>query len=287
LKKIYLHMRCKMHKNLFVVILLIGFVLGGSGFAQTPNNSELFEKAKLMLFDRQWDQALSVLDEYLKLFPNSVRYPLALFYKGKCLEEKKMYKKALESYNLFLEISLNESLTEEATVAIIDVYFELYQQGEKKYLEKISGYLNSRKRAIQYYAAFKLSYAADKQWARKAVPVLKNLLLEKKDDELKDRAKIALMRIDPAYLKELSESKSPEASLLHIQVFDKNLKKVSFNLSIPLFLGQLALESIPQKEKTSLKRKGYDIDVLLKKLALSGDLLKIDDEGATIKIWID
>jgi tetratricopeptide (TPR) repeat protein len=276
-----------MHKNLFVVILLIGFVLGGSGFAQTPNNSELFEKAKLMLFDRQWDQALSVLDEYLKLFPNSVRYPLALFYKGKCLEEKKMYKKALESYNLFLEISLNESLTEEATVAIIDVYFELYQQGEKKYLEKISGYLNSRKRAIQYYAAFKLSYAADKQWARKAVPVLKNLLLEKKDDELKDRAKIALMRIDPAYLKELSESKSPEASLLHIQVFDKNLKKVSFNLSIPLFLGQLALESIPQKEKTSLKRKGYDIDVLLKKLALSGDLLKIDDEGATIKIWID
>lgn len=274
-----------MNKRLLVAILLLGSIL--NGFTQVRDGSVLFEKAKLLLFDRQWEQALKVLDEFLDSFPSSDQYPLALFYKGKCLEEKKMHKKALESYGSFLKISLNQSLREEATVAIMDVYFDLYQAGEKKYLEKIADFLSSSKRTIRYYAAFKLSYAKDKQWAGRAVPVLKKLLGQESDDELKDRARIALMRIDPDHVRELTQKRRSDARMLHIQVVDKKLKKETFSLSIPLFLGKLALDSIPQKEKSSLKREGYDIEGILKALADSGDLLKIDDRDSIIKIWID
>lgn len=274
-----------MDKRFVIIILFTVMVL--SGFAQTRDGTVLFKQAKLLLFDRQWDQALKVLDEFMESFPKSDQYSLALFYKGKCLEEKKQYLKSLESYHSFLEISLNKSLKEEATVAIIDVYFNLYQTGKENYLEKLMNFLNSNQRNIQYYAAFKLSYAKDKRWAKKAVPILKKLLNQEKDDELKDRARIALMRIDPDSVRKLSQEKSPETRLLHIQVFDKKLRKETFTLTIPLLLGKLALESIPQKEKSSLKRKGYNIDELLTKLTDSGDLIKIDDEDSVFKIWID
>lgn len=46
---------------------------------------------------------------------------------------------------------------------------------------------------------------SDKKVAAKAIPVLKEILEKEGDEELRDRAKISLLRIDPDALKGLEE----------------------------------------------------------------------------------
>ena len=62
--------------------------------------------------------------------------------------------------------------------------------------------LDDKNKVVSYYAAFKLSYLPERQIAARALPVLLTILDREKDDELRDRAKIAVMRMDPARLKE-------------------------------------------------------------------------------------
>ena len=248
---------------------------------------EIFDNAKMNLFDKNWQQALKGLDTIISDFPGSNFYPLAFFYKGKCLEELERYKEALKCYRSFLELSDNEILKEEAAIAIVNQYFALYENGEKKYIDEIKGFLKSREWQVRTFAALKLSYVKDKKTAALAVPVLKKIVSREDDVELVDRAKIALMRIDPDYLKNLSGAKKVEAATLHIQIYDKKSKKDSLSLNIPFALARLALGAIPEKEKKALKRKGYDLDGIVKALIESDDIIKIESEESLLRIWID
>ena len=269
------------------LILTVMFFVMFSAPLLSKSEEDLFEKAKLQLFDRKWEQAAVTLERFIDEYPNSRFYPMALFYQGKCFEEQEAILKALAVYNDFLKISRNPNLIEEARVSVIDLGFKLYQNGDDSYLERIVSHLNSKYRTLRYYSAFKLSYAKRKKVASKAIPVLKALIAEEDDEELVDRAKIALMRIEPRLLKDLAEKGSSQASLMHFQVYDKKLKKVTFSLTIPFMFARLALESIPDKDKSTLKREGYDLDRLIKKLVDKRELLKIDDGDSLIKIWID
>ena len=55
---------------------------------------------------------------------------------------------------------------------------------------------------------------------------------------------------------------------------------------MPLF-ARLALEAIPQKEKSALKKQGYNLDSLIKKLMEKRELFQFDDEDTLFKIWIE
>jgi tetratricopeptide (TPR) repeat protein len=270
--------------NFFCLLFLVGFNIG---VLHAQGDLDLYDRARLLLFEKKWEQALEIWNRLLDEYPQSKYFPLAQFYKGKCLEEQKFYKKALDSYNKYLKISQNKNLKEEATVAMIDLYFKLYQKGEKKYLNRIVGFLNDKQRTIQYFAAFKLSYAKNKKIASKAVPILKRMISIENDEELKDRAKIALMRINPDYWHKSSKKKSVETRMLHIQVYNKKLRKVTFSLSIPFILAKLALDAIPETEKKKLKNEGYNIDQVIRALVEEGEVFKIADEDGVFKIWIE
>jgi len=276
-----------MKRKYTLVLTFMVVVCFAAGFIQAESDKEIFDRARLALFDRQWDKALKGLNLLTEKFPNSAYYMQALFYQGKCLEEKKMPKKALESFYAFLQISRNKSLKEEATVAIIDLNFQLYKKGEKKYLGKILGFLKSKQTAVQYYAAFKLSYAKDKPIAARAVPVLKRMIANESDEELVDRAKIALMRIDPKHLKKLSRGKSLENRVLKIRAYNKKEKRDTLSISIPFGLARLALEALPEEEKALLEEKGYHLDELLETLIESREIIRIEVEEIIFKIWIE
>ena len=252
-----------------------------------PADKELLEKAKLEIFDRNWNAALKKLELLLTQFPNSADYPSALFYKGWCLKELGKVKPALEAYTEYLKISTNSSLREEASVAMIDLDFQLYRQGEKQYLDPVVRFLENGDRMVSYYAAFKLSYVDDKKIAEKAIPVLKKIVANESDEELVDRAKLALMRINPEHLKEITKTRSIEKQMLHIQAFDKKLKKESFSITIPFALAKLALDSVPGKEKEMLNQKGYNVDLLLATLAETRELVRIESDDIIFKVWID
>jgi tetratricopeptide (TPR) repeat protein len=277
----------KIYKNI-LIFFLVALLTPALSWAQTgPGDKDLLEKAKLELFDRHWDTALKKLNRLIKDFPNSPHYPQALFFKGKCLKEQEKTVQALEAYTRYLEISKNQSLREEATIALIDLNFDLYKKGEKQYAKKVIGFLKSSNLTVRYYAAVRLSHAGDKKIAEAAVPILKKIVAKERDEELVDRAKLALMRINPDHLKTVSKSRPIEARMLNIHIYHKKLKKETLSISIPFVLAKLALDSLPDKEKKELAQEGYDVDRLLRTLTEAPELLRIESEETIIKIWVE
>ncbi len=270
---------------IITALLITFFPMGLNG---EESDKDMFDKARLALLDEQYDRALKQLDRLIEKFPDSDYYPRVLFYKGKCYEKKKMPQRALENFLECLVVSKDEFLKEQADISIIDMNFTLYEKtNNKKHLDEIVRYLKSKSEVLQYYAAIMLSKAKDKASANKAVPILKKAVAEDSDQDLVDRAKIALMRIDPGLLKELSKSKNLNDLSLVIKATNKKTKKVTFSLSIPFALAGLAMDSLPEDAKEELKEKGYDLEEIINAVVKKGEILKIESEKSIIKIWLE
>ena len=141
---------------------------------------------------------------------------------------------------------------------------------------------------VSYYAAFKLSYVPDRAIAVRALPVLQTILSSEKDEELRDRAKIAVMRIDPARLKEMSpQNKVLSGKTLKIRIFDKNKSEAEVSLNIPLALADLALKSLSQEQKRSLQKQGHNLDEIMTQLTAKGMKIDIRDKDSVIQIWVE
>jgi hypothetical protein len=182
----------------------------------------------------------------------------------------------------------SKSLTEDSELSIIGLAYELYKEGKRSYLSEIEKRLSSSNRVVRYFAAIRLSQVEEKKVASRAVPVLKEIIEKEKDDELRDRAKIALLRVDPGVLKDLEEERSVRgAKLLKIRVWKDG--ELTLKINIPWALADLALRSIEEEEKAALKKEGYDLDTITKTLIEAGEIIHIENkkEGTIIKIWIE
>jgi hypothetical protein len=276
---------------MIVAVALLG-ALGAGAFAQTRGDERLFEEAKVLIFDKDWGAAQAKLDSLLELFPESSLKEPALFYRAKCLSERRdMDHEAFEAYDAFLRDARpgdrNASLLEDAEVSLIDLAFGLYEKGERSKLAAIENRLRSPNKIIRYYAAFKLSYIKDKSVSGRAVLVLKGIVEDERDPELRDRARIALLRVDPGALKQAGDDRHEARSrILRIQVLEAGKKKVDIN--IPWALADLALQAIPDEEKSVMRRKGYDLDRIINELAKTGSsIIEINGERSVIRIWIE
>lgn len=201
--------------------------------------------------------------------------------------EQKRTKRALDVYNRYIGISRNKSLRDEAYIAVIEANFLLYKSGEKEYIENIVDLLENREEVVRYFAAIKLSYMKDKKIAKSAVPILKNIVREGGDDELVDRAKVALMRIDPGYLKDVSREKGSENRMFNLRVIDKKTKKVSFSLSIPFLLAKLAMDALPEDGKEAMEEEGLDIERILNTLIKIPKLMRFETEDVIVELWLE
>jgi len=277
--------------RIIIAVALLG-ALGAGAFAETRDDEHLFEEAKVLIFDKNWEAAQAKLESLLKLYPESSLKEPALFYRAKCLGERKdRAHEAFEAYDAFLRDvrpgGRNSSLLEDAEVSLIDLAFGLYEKGEQSKLGAIETRLRNPNKVIRYYAAFKLSYIKNKNVSGRAVPVLKGIVEDERDPELRDRARIALLRVDPGALRAVGDDRhEARARVLRIQVLEGGKKKIDIN--IPWALADLALQAIPDEEKTVIRRKGYDVDKIINELAKSGSsILEINDEGSVIRIWIE
>lgn len=271
------------------LILLACLVFQTSAWSQSDEN--LFREAKVFLFDKKWVKAQEKLEELLSKYPDSPLFSQALFYKGRCLEEQDgQEREAVEVYERYtLRRDRTASLAEEAEVSIIDLAYKLYGRGKKSALDKIETRLYRQSRVVKYYAAVKLSYVKDKKRANKAVPVLKEILKAEKDEELRDRAKIALLRIDPKSLQDFEEQRyERKARVFHLRVQNRGKKEPEVAINIPWALADLALSSIPEKERQEMREEGYDIDKIIRELTeYQGKIVEIKTKTSIIKIWID
>ena len=270
---------------IFTALLITCNAMGLYG---EESDKDIFDRARLAYLDEKYDQALSQLDRLIETFPGSTYYPQVLFYKGKCYEKKKMPQRALENFKECLVVSRDEFLKEQADVSIIDMNFLLYEKtGNKKPLEEIVRYLKSRNEVVQYYAAMILSKAKDKTIASEAVPILKKIIAQESDQDLVDRAKLALMRIDPGIFKQPSRSQNLKNRVLVIKAVNKKTKIETFSLTIPFALFGLAMDSLPDDAKEAMKEKGCDMDEILNTIVKKGEILKIESENTIFKIWLE
>lgn len=276
------------------LIINIGILLLASlllqAYAQAQPDEKLFQEAKILIFDKEWKDAQEKLEDLLEKYPDSSWYSQAVFYRAKCLKEQRRKKlEALKAFRDYIKRrDRSKSLAEDSELSIIDLAYELYKDGKRSYLAEIEKRLSSSNRVVRYFAAIKLSQVKEKKVASRAVPVLKEIIKKEKDDELRDRAKIALLRVDPGVLKDLEEERPVrKAKLLKIRVWKDG--ELTLKINIPWALADLALGSIEDEEKASLKKEGYDLDTIMKTLAEAGEIIHIEnkEEGTIIKIWIE
>jgi hypothetical protein len=254
------------------------------------SDEELFQEAKIMIFDKKWENAQEKLEEILEDFPDSPLYSQALFYLGRTLENQKGEEK--EAISVFKKYILrrdsSEVLIQEAETSIIQLSVLLYEKGKKSYLREIKSRLYRPNKIVRYYAAIRMSYLDDKSEARGAIPVLKEILEEEEDQELEDKAKLALLRIDPDYFQDYEEKRDERRTMLmRFRVISKRTREETFNLAIPWALADLALANIPEDAKAELRKEGYDLDRILKEVIDGGRIIEIETKEVIIKIWID
>lgn len=278
--------------TLFIIVLLGALFIGAAGQA-TPEE-RLFERAKGLFFDGKWEDAQETFEDLLDDYPGSPLAPQATFYRAACLARQKGHEEeALEAYKDYLSIKeKNVSLAREAETSIIDLAYELYKDDEEDYLDEIEQRLENSNRDIRYYAAFKLSLVKDKQIAIQAIPVLERVIVEESDEDLKDRAKIALLRISPDSLRDIeNREEKGRSKVLKIRAFVEGRKEPEFSLNIPWALADLALSAIPEKDKIALRREGYDLDKIIRQLTRMKDhiieIRPVEDKNRIIRIWID
>jgi len=258
--------------------------------AQAPADEKLFQDAKILLFDEKWEEAQQRLEDLLADYPESPLVPQAVFYRAKCLaKEKGKQREALRAYEDYLRLpDKNRSFMEESETSIIDLSFDLAAKGGKSYLSEIEERLGSPNRVVRYYAAFKLSQVGDKSMAATAIPALKQIIEEEKDSDLRDRARIALMRLSPSSLKDVEDREGGgEARILKIRVMVEGQEEPAFSINIPWVLADLALQAIPEEDRASLRQAGYDLDRIIDQLTRLKAKIEIANQERVIKIWID
>jgi len=275
--------------TIYLGIFLITSVFSPA-YAHNQSEEEIFQEAKIMIFDKEWDNAQEKLEELLEDYPDSPLYSQALFYLGRTLENQKgKEKEAIGIFKKYISHSdSSEVLTQEAETSIIKLSFILYEKGRKTYLKEIKTRLYRPNRIVRYYAAIRLSYLKDKREASEAIPILKVILEEEEDQELKDKAKIALLRIDPDYFQDYQENRDERRlMLMRFRVISKKTRAETFSLSIPWALADLALANIPEDAKAELRKEGYDLDRILKEVIEGRRIIEIETKETIIKIWIE
>jgi len=272
-----------------VLILCLSVAL--QAYSQVKPDEKLFQDAKILIFDKKWEGAQEKLEEIIEDYSKSPWYSQAVFYLGKCLQEQPEKEvEALKIYKKYIQLDEhNKNLVEDSETSIIELAFRLYERGNRSYVSEIEERLSSPNRVVKYWAAVKLSYAKDKKEARKGLPVLLEILEKEKDDELKDRAKIAILRVDPDALRDFEEERyESRAKILKIRVYEEGKKEPEFSLDIPWALADLALAAIPEEEREKMRREGYDLDNIIRELTrVKGNIIEIKSEDSIIKIWID
>lgn len=265
----------------FLLILAMGVSLLAMAF---PGDTSM-ERAKVLLFDKQWREALAEIDRVLVEHPE---FPPALYYRARCLAQLGRRQEAFNTYQRFLQTGDSATLREEARISMIDLAYALYSDGRKECLQTILDSLESPREAVRFYAALKLSYLDEKQTAARAVPVLKSMAGKESDPDLADRAKIALLRIDPRHLEQsTSKARNVDDAMLRIQITNLRTGKSSLSIRIPFMLARLALEALPDAERKALHSRGYSLDRIIQTLSRSREIIRLESDDEEVRIWLD
>jgi hypothetical protein len=278
--------------RLLVSTLLVTLLLvPAAGWSQV--DAQTLRNAKTLFFDRQYDEARAAWQE-VREAGEGRETESALYWIARCSEKLGQNERALEEYGQYLDSRPSDpTLREEAKTSRVALAAKLYKSGRERHLDVLLGALHDRSRTVRYFAALQLA-SFGPEIGRPAVPVLQEILEKETDEDLVERAKLALLRLDRKALAEASPpSARPgggSAGWIRVRVWERGASKPQISLNLPVFLADMVFKSLPDDARDDLRKEGFDAESFWERLKKSGptDILTVESEdGGRIQVWIE
>jgi hypothetical protein len=284
------------------VLLLAALALGGSAApAGAQPDQERLRTAKTLFFDRKYAEARQAW-EAVRAASRGADAEAPTYWVARCSESLGENERALREYDAFLALRPKDrTLIEEARTSRVGLAARLYKMGNRKHVQVLKDALSDPGKTVRYYAALQMS-GLDTAMGRLAAPVLRQILAQEKDPDLVDRAKLGLMRADPAALGAPSAPsgraapaapvapKGGEARIVRIRITERGASRPKVSINLPLALAEMLFKSLPDDVKDDLRRDGYDAETFWMKLRELGPsaIISIEkDDGERIQIWTE
>jgi tetratricopeptide (TPR) repeat protein len=269
---------------------------------------ELLNQGKILMFDKKYEEARAVFQKFTVEYPRSNLAPQAYYFAARCQQALGKNEAALRAYELFIQRFPNEPfLPAEARNAVVELAASLLEDGNAAYKDRLLEGLSDPKKEVRYFTALRCSLLNDKSITSKAIPILKEIIQNEKQREITDRARIALLRLDPKSLSKPvitrePKKKSPEepavrsgnktggeGKMFHLRVYQEGSSQPVVELNIPVSMAQLAIAALDESAKAEIRRKGIDVDDVWKDLQRLGptNIFTIRDGKNIVKLWIE
>ena len=272
-------------------LLLAALLLPAGALAQA--DVEKLRAAKALFFDRQYAQAREAW-QAVRASDRGPDAQAALYWIARCSESLGESERALAEYGQYLAARpTDRALAEEAKTSRVALAVKLAKAGKTQYLDVARDALADPNRTVRYFAALQLASLGAEE-GKAAVPVLREILAKEKDEDLVERAKLALLRLDRTALSE-APSPSPkrgarEASWVRVRIYEKGASKPQVSINLPVALADLVFKSLPDGAVADLRKEGYDARTFWERLKKTGpaEILTIEgDDGERIQVWIE
>jgi hypothetical protein len=280
-----------MRERLGAAFVLAALLLPAAAFGQA--DAEKLRAAKALFFDRQYAEARAAW-QAVRAAGRGTDAQAALYWVARCSESLGESERALDEYGEYLdERPPDRTLVEEAQTSRVALAVKLAKGGRARHTPVALEALGDPNRRVRYFAALQVA-SLGPEAGKPAVPVLREILAKEKDEDLVERAKLALLRLDR---RALAAEPSPaprgrgrEASWVRLRIYEKGASKPQVSINLPVALADLVFKSLPDDAIRDLKREGYDARTFWERLKKTGpaEILTIEGgDGERIQVWIE
>lgn len=282
-----------MRRALVAALILAGLL---PAVARAQADAEALRQAKALFFDRQYAEARGAWQQILESGGGKDADP-ALYWVARCSESLGESERALSEYGRYLAARpADRALAEEARTSRVALSVKLAKAGAPAHAAIARDALKDPSRTVRYFAALQLA-SLGPELGKPAVPVLQEILAKEKDDDLVERAKLALLKVDRGALPAAAPAapappKRPQgqAAWVRVRIYEKGESKPRVALNLPVALADLVFKALPDDAIADLRKEGYDARSFWEALRKTGpaEIITIDSkDGERIQVWLE
>jgi hypothetical protein len=260
--------------------------------ARAQADAEALRQAKALFVDREYAESRAAWQQILDA---GTETSPALYWVARCSESLGESERALAEYARYLEAKPSDrTLVEEAKTSRVALAVKLAKSGKPAHVAIAREALKDPNRTVRYFAALQLASLGPER-GKPAVPVLQEILAKEKDEDLVERAKLALLRIDSSALPVAAPAPPPrprgrEAAWVRIRIYQKGESKPNVAINLPVALADLVFKALPDEAIQDLRKEGYDARSFWEALKKTGpaEILTIEGkDGERIQVWLE
>jgi hypothetical protein len=256
-------------------------------------DAEALRQAKALFFDRQYKEARAAWQAILDA-SGTADSTAALYWVARSSESLGESERALAEYGRFLAGRPSDrTLAEEAKTSRVALAVKLAKAGTPAHAKIAREALTDPNRTVRYFAALQLA-SLGPELGKPAVPVLQEILAKEKDEDLVERAKLALLRVDRSALPAAAPQPAPKpgrpAAWVRVRIYDRGESKPRVAINLPVALADLVFKALPDEAMADLRKEGYDARSFWEALRKTGpaEILTIEGkDGERIQVWLE